>query len=370
MPRASPSATAAALARAQRVPAERPTSHRRPTPEATSAGDAANAARRLAQRQTAAPSPLEPLRQAFAGYLRVECGLSANTLEAYGRDVRDLLADLRLPGGSPVARPEQVTPRMLHEHIARLKQEKSLAGSSVVRHLATIKVFFRFLVATGRLESSPADHLDRPMRWKKLPHVLSPRQVKALIEAPLTPSRAPSAGARHADIEAALRLRDRVLLDLLYSCGLRATEVCLLCVDDVKPTLGVVLVNGKGDKQRLVPIGKPAMQAAQRYLDEGRAILAGPGRDAGRLLLSRTGRPLERVAVWQLVKRYATVAGLQHVHPHVLRHSFATHLLAGGADLRVVQELLGHADIGTTQVYTHVDRSRLKDVHRTHHPRG
>jgi len=167
-----------------------------------------------------------------------------------------------------------------------------------------------------------------------------------------------------------LYLRDRALLELLYSCGLRASEVADLQVNDYKRALGVVLVTGKGDKQRLVPIGVPAQRAVETYLDECRPRVArDPGLAQDRLLLSRTGRPLERVAVWQLVKKAARAAGLQKVHPHVLRHSFATHLLAGGADLRVVQELLGHADIATTQIYTHVDRTHLKDVHRQYHPR-
>lgn len=310
---------------------------------------------------------VEPAR-AFRGFLRLECGCTANTLEAYGRDVRDLATDLAANGR---AEPGSVVPRDLHEHIARLRSAQGLAASSVIRHVATMKVFFRFLVSNGRMASSPGDHLDNPTRWKRLPNVLSPRQVKALIESAKEVEPKKEAKGKPSVIESPrLYLRDRALLELLYSCGLRASEVADLAVNDYKRTLGVVLVMGKGDKQRLVPIGVPARRAVEGYLDECRPRLAREPRLArDRLLLSRTGRPLERVAVWQLVKKAARAAGLQKVYPHVLRHSFATHLLGGGADLRVVQELLGHADIATTQIYTHVDRTHLKDVHRQHHPR-
>jgi len=306
--------------------------------------------------------------RAFAGFLRLECGCSANTLEAYGRDLRDLALDLT---GHGRAEPMGVVPRDLHEHMARLRSERGLAAASAIRHLATTKVFFRFLVSSGRMVSSPADHLDNPTRWKRLPNVLSPRQVKALIESAKEVDMKKGAKGKPRVIESPrLYLRDRALLELLYSCGLRASEVADLQVNDYKRALGVVLVTGKGDKQRLVPIGVPAQRAVETYLDECRPRVArDPGLAQDRLLLSRTGRPLERVAVWQLVKKAARAAGLQKVHPHVLRHSFATHLLAGGADLRVVQELLGHADIATTQIYTHVDRTHLKDVHRQYHPR-
>jgi integrase/recombinase XerD len=161
------------------------------------------------------------------------------------------------------------------------------------------------------------------------------------------------------------------MLDLMYAAGLRASVVGSLRISEYNATLGVLMVTGQGNKQRLVPIGKPAQQWVDRYLIELRGNLThfGDGRDEQRLLLSNTGRPLERVAVWQIVGRLAKLAGLKHTHPHMLRHSFATHMLVGGADLRVLQELLGHADIATTQIYTHVDRSHLRDVVRKHHPR-
>jgi integrase/recombinase XerD len=297
----------------------------------------------------------QPVRD-FLAYLRVEAGLAPATLEAYGRDIRDLVDDLRRGGA---AAPESVTSRDLVTHVRALHRERELQPSSIARHLATIRVFFRFLLANGVVEEDPSRLLEPPTRWKRLPGVLSPRQMKKLLAAP---SRA----------DGRLWRRDRALLELMYAAGLRASEAATLTVRDHNPTLGIVLVTGKGGKQRVVPIGAPAQEAIRAYREELRGTLArfDDGRDDGRLFLSNTGRPLERVAVWQIVRRAAARAGLRDVHPHMLRHSFATHLLAGGADLRVVQELLGHSDIATTQIYTHVDRSRLREVVREHHPRG
>jgi integrase/recombinase XerD len=315
------------------------------------------------------PAPAPPLPPAFASlaarfgaFVRVECGLARNTQEAYARDVDALLRDLAAAGRSKAA---DVTPRDLSNHLAALRARDGMAASSVTRHLATMRVFCRWLESTGAIRENPAEALDRPHRWKNLPDVLGPAQVKALLAAPK-----PSEGDGPP-----LHLRDRAMLELMYACGLRASEVGSLKVRDLHPTLAVAVVTGKGSKQRLVPIGKPAQAAIEEYLRDCRPRLVGgvdgrrPDRSGGSLLVSRTGRPLERVAVWQLVKKHAAAAGLRGVHPHTLRHSFATHLLAGGADLRTVQELLGHADIGTTQVYTHVDSSRLKAVTRKYHPR-
>lgn len=306
------------------------------------------------------PDSLAKLRRNFLAYIRVECGLSRATIEAYDRDLRELLASLGVRG---VCEPADISPRDLAEHLASLKAERNMAASSVARHLATTKVFCRWLMTRGLLEENPADFLDQPTRWKRLPNVLSPKQVKQLLEAP---------GPKQSGDEGPpLWERDRALLELLYASGLRASEAAGVKINDVHETLGVVRVTGKGQKDRLVPMGKPAREAIGSYLKVCRPLIVKPdGRDKGSLFLSRTGRPLERVAIWQIVKRHAAAAGLRNVHPHVLRHCFATHVLAGGADLRVVQELLGHADIATTQIYTHVDKARLKDIHRKHHPRG
>lgn len=302
-----------------------------------------------------APCPFaQPVRE-FLTYLKVEAGLAEATLEAYRRDLDDLIAFLR---ERSVANIGAVQPRDLSDHLRDLHRARKMQPSSIVRHLATLRVFFRYLEANGRIEANPSRLLERPTQWRRLPGVMSPKQMKMLLGAP-----SPEAGR--------LWQRDKAMLELMYAAGLRASEVGALRVNEYNTTLGVVLVTGKGQKQRMVPIGTPARDAVERYLDELYPSLVrfGDQRDKGRLLLSNTGRPLERVAVWQIVRKCALHAGLEHVHPHKIRHSFATHLLAGGADLRVVQDLLGHADIATTQIYTHVDRSRLRDVVHRHHPR-
>ena len=291
----------------------------------------------------------------FLTYLRVEAALAAATRDAYRRDLEDLVTDLhqqRVPCLTAVA------PEHLAGHLRRLYRVRDLQPVSIARHLATIRVFFRFLVANGVIGDSPARLLESPARWRRLPGVLSPVRMRKLLAAP-----SPENGR--------LWLRDKAMLELMYASGLRATEVGRLAVNEYNATLGVLIVTGKGDRQRMVPVGKPAREWADRYVETLRPKLAqwDDARDAGRLLLSNTGRPLERVAVWQIVRRNALRAGLGDIHPHMLRHSFATHLLAGGADLRTVQELLGHSDVSTTQIYTHVDRSRLREVIKKHHPR-
>ncbi len=332
---------------------------------------------------------LEKCRVGFATFCRVECGLAKASVEAYDRDLRDLFSDLTARG---VMDPSGFQARELSEHLARLRGEKGLESSSVIRHLATVKVFCRWLLVAGVRADNPAAYLDRPTQWKRLPGVLNPKQMAKLVEAPMRAMVEGKPGAEEgAKVEPAgdrggtqggvakgppLHVRDWAMLELMYACGLRASEVAGLTLAALHPTLSVVVVTGKGNKQRLVPIGRPAQEAVREYLRVCRpGLVRGMGKAAaadksrGRLLLSRTGRPLERVAVWQLVKKNALLAGLGRVHPHMLRHSFATHLLSGGADLRVVQELLGHADIATTQIYTHVDAGRLRDVQRKFHPR-
>ncbi len=313
--------------------------------------------------------------QAFLGFVRVECGLAPNTLEAYARDLRDLCANLI---GRGITEPARVGPRDLVTHIASLRSQRDLSPASVARHLASIRMFFRFLLSERRVERDPTDWLERPTQWKRLPGVMTPLTIDTLLNAPGPSDGSERAGGGSRDPApdgahpgAPLWLRDRCMMELMYACGIRASELAGLGVNDVHPTLGVLSVIGKGNKQRLVPYGKPAGEAMQRYRGECRPMLVRPdGRDLGRLLLSRTGRPLERVAVWQIVKRCATAAGLRGIHPHLFRHTFATHLLCGGADLRVVQELLGHSNINTTQVYTRVDQPRLKEIHRKFHPRA
>lgn len=295
-----------------------------------------------------------PVRDFFT-YLRIEAGLAPATLSAYRSDLDSLLGDLRDSG---VTCPAEIQPLHLVEHVRSLHRERGLQSSSIARHLASFRVFFRFLGAEGAIEDDPTRLLEPPTRWKRLPGVLTPGQMKKLLAGP-----SPDHGR--------LWLRDRAMLELMYAAGLRASEVGAVRLADYNAHLGVVLVHGKGGRERLVPVGEPARKAIAHYLDDLRPMQFRPdGRDGGAMLLSHTGRALERVAVWQIVRRVAKRAGLGHVHPHMLRHSFATHLLSGGADLRVVQELLGHSDIATTQVYTHVDATRLREVITKHHPRG
>ncbi|MFO0831385.1 MAG: site-specific tyrosine recombinase [Phycisphaerales bacterium] len=321
-------------------------------------------------RLSAPPEAFAGVHRSFLTYLRVECGLLPNSLDAYSRDAAQLLWHLADAGCRSLP---SATPRQLSDHLTSLKTRRGLDAASVVRHLAAIRVFFRWAAETQGVKDDPTSILDRPTRWKKLPDVLSPAQVRKLLDA-CTPEHAPGAtegkrAGRQTGADVPMHLRDRTLLELLYASGLRASEVCGLTISDVHETLGVLRVTGKGNKQRLVPMGEPAKRAVAEYLRDCRPLLDKPVTSKGCLLLSRTGRPLERVRVWQLVSHYAQKSGLR-VYPHMLRHSFATHLLIGGADLRVVQELLGHADIATTQIYTHVDRSHLKQVHKRHHPRA
>lgn len=305
--------------------------------------------------------------QNFLTYLRVECGLAINTIEAYRRDLADLREHLEATNTLDAL--HSITPDHLVAHLRALRVERDMASSSIARHLAAIRMFFRFLSANGRIPEDPTQLIDRPTVWQTLPDVLSPAAMRALLDAP-TPSTDPRA--------LPMWLRDRAILETMYASGLRASEVADLTLNDVHFALGVIKATGKGNKQRMIPFGKPAERAIRRYLEDCRPRLdKADGRDdpkgplpGKRLFLSRTGRPLERVAVWQIVRRSAKAAGLRHVHPHVLRHSFATHLLSGGADLRVVQELLGHQNVNTTQIYTRVDQPRLKAIHSKFHPRA
>jgi len=311
-----------------------------------------------ASRFAAGPSPAPradarfetPIRD-FLTYCRIECGFAPATLQAYAADLRDLWQWLEEKKHRDF---KALTLQIIAEHL-RWLDGRSLAVSTIARHVATIRVFCRFLYSVDYFSSNPAELLTQPAAWNKMPSVLGPQQMETLLAAP-QPSDA-------------LYLRDVALLELLYAGGLRASEIANMDIDRLHLDLGVARVMGKGNRERIVPIGKPAVDATRLYLEELRPQLLREHRPSNRLLLSRTGLPITRIVVWQIVCKYAARAGLHHVHPHTLRHCFATHLLAGGADLRIVQELLGHANIKTTQIYTHVDRSRLKQVIAKHHPR-
>ncbi len=288
---------------------------------------------------------------AFQAYIRIECGFSPNTISAYLGDLRDLWVWM---AGRQKHAWTDLTADLIADHLRSL-EEKGLAVATIARHVATLRVFCRFLKARDLHDQDPAEQLTQPQTWQRLPTVLGEQQVNQLLAAP--------------DPDSLLYLRDVALMEMLYAGGLRASEVADLRTTGVHVDLGVVRVIGKGNKERVVPLGQPAFRALQSYHDELREDLLRDEHPTDRVFLSRTGQPITRIVVWQIIKRHAQQAGLAHVHPHTFRHSFATHLLAGGADLRVVQELLGHSNIATTQLYTHVDRSRLKEVVNKFHPR-
>ncbi len=311
-------------------------------------GPSSPASRR--RRNTSWPDSDPPVRD-FLSYCRIECGFAPATIDAYRGDLRDLADWLE---EHEIRRWDGVKLEHVQRYLQHLDQH-GMAVSSIARHVATMRVFGRFIESTDLIERNFAEFLVRPKIWQTVPGVMGIKQVVKLLESP--------------DPAHPLYLRDRSLLELLYAGGLRATEIASLSVDALHLDLGVARVMGKGSRERIVPIGLPAVDATMQYVTELRPNLLRSDAATDHLMLSRTGRPITRVVVWQIVGRLAKRAGLRHVHPHQLRHCFATHLLAGGADLRTVQELLGHVNIRTTQVYTHVDRSHLKKVIKKHHPR-
>lgn len=298
-----------------------------------------------------APSAFAAPVRDFLSYCKVECGFAPATLSAYTADLRELIVWMIQADHRCI---QTLNVSVIAQHLRWLDQ-RGLATASIARHLATIRVFCRFHYSCGVLPENLAELLSQPKGWRRVPGVLSAEHVHRLLSAP--------------NQDDPYWLRDSALLELLYAAGLRASEAAMLTRDRLHTPLAVARVIGKGDRERIVPVGAPAIRAVQHYLAELRPKLEKPGLSGDSLLLSRTGRPITRIIVWQIVAKYAKRVGLPNAHPHMLRHSFATHLLAGGADLRVVQELLGHADIQTTQIYTHVDRSRLKQVISQHHPR-
>lgn len=290
--------------------------------------------------------------ESFRDHLSFERGLSPRTIDAYLRDVRRLVT---FASAGRASVPEALTYALLRDHVADLV-EAGRAASTVARAVSSVRGYLRFLVEEGVIEADPSEQLEAPRRGRPLPSVLTVPETEALL------------GAVQSDDAAAFR--DRAILEVLYGCGLRVSELCDLKIRDLDLDEGLVCVFGKGAKERLVPIGADARFAVRRYLRESRPGLD-RGASEGRVFLNQRGRPLSRMGVWKIVRRYVERAGIvKRVTPHTLRHSFATHLLEGGADLASVQEMLGHADISTTEIYTHVDRSHLRQVHRAHHPRG
>jgi integrase/recombinase XerD len=291
---------------------------------------------------------------AFRHYLQAERGMAANTVLAYGRDL-DRFAQWVV--GGELADYLKPTLRDLSRYLSFLRDDQRLAPPSIARHLVALKMFYRFLRVEERGDPRAVELLGSPALWERIPQVLSPESVEKLLAAPVGGER--------------FYLRDRALLEILYATGSRASEVVGLKLEDLFLDSGFLKCLGKGNKQRVVPLGRPAREALRAYLEESRPHLVRAVPDCPWVFVSRAGRILTREMLWVLVKKYVRRAGLSVMaSPHTLRHSFATHMLAGGADLRTVQELLGHANIRTTQHYTHVDRDRLKTIHSKFHPRG
>ncbi len=288
--------------------------------------------------------------QAFLDFCRIEKGLAPNSIEAYRQDLTRFRRFAETVSGDGV--PDR---RGVREYIDSLYRA-GLGTSTIARQLATLRNFYRFLLREEKIDADPTSVLAAPRLWKSLPKYLTAEEIDRLLAAP--DSAKPSG------------LRDRAMLELLYATGVRVSELCSLQVSDLDADLGVVRVVGKGNKQRLVPVGRSALAAVQEYLETARPRLL-KGRSSRFLFVSSRAGPLTRQAFWKALRMYGRAAGiLRRLTPHLLRHSFATHLLEGGADLRSVQTMLGHADIATTQVYTHVLRSRLRKTIDEHHPRA
>jgi len=292
------------------------------------------------------------LLEGFRDYLALEAGHSPNTVESYLHDLRRLAQFATARG---ITDPARLTRKDLRDFVFALK-DLGLSPATIRRQVSALHTYFGFLVGEGILQDDPSDRLETPRKGRQLPDVLSVVEMEALLAAP--------------DPDHPLVWRDRALLELGYGAGLRVSELTGLVIEDLIFGDGLVRVVGKGNKQRLVPVGRKLISVVSLYKQSIRPGLD-RGQTRGRLLLNARGRPLSRVGAWGIVRNAAERAGVaKRVTPHTLRHSFATHLLEGGADLRAVQEMLGHADLSTTQIYTHVDRDHLRSVHRRFHPRG
>jgi len=295
---------------------------------------------------------LDQYLKPFIEYLMVERSLSANTCDAYTRDVLRYMSFLA--DEARVSAPTRIMGEDVLDHLLELK-ESGLTARSIARHLAAIRLFHKYLSAEGLLDNDPTENFDTPRIWRRLPEVLSPLEVDRLL------------GVQMA--EGPRGVRDGAILELFYSCGLRVSELAGLRLDDLDLATRVLRCRGKGNKERVIPIGGKAVEKLNAYLSARGTFCKRTDADA--LFLTRLGKGFTRQNIWKIIKATALRAGLsKNVTPHTLRHSFATHLLNNGADLRAVQEMLGHADISTTQIYTHVTQDRLRQAHAQFHPRA
>ncbi|HEG43051.1 MAG TPA: site-specific tyrosine recombinase XerD [Phycisphaerales bacterium] len=289
---------------------------------------------------------------AFLDYLNIEAGLAENTILAYGRDLARFTEHCLSEGVRTI---EKVQPTVIYAYLHKISKAGK-AETSISRALVSVKMMLRFAILTGSIKDDFTSMLEGPKLWKRLPAVAAKEQVIKLLKAPCE--------------DDPYCLRDKAILEMLYATGARASEVAKMTVPNVNLKIGYVRVFGKGSKERIIPVGKVASHVTAEYIEHLRPQLAKP-QSGDSLFLSRTGKCMDRVDIWRVVKKYALRAGLpKNVTVHTLRHCFATHLLSGGADLRSVQEMLGHVDISTTQIYTHVDLDRLRSIHKQFHPRG
>ena len=296
---------------------------------------------------------MQHLVDAFLDHLTIERGAAANTRAAYADDLKRFTGFLHAQNITQI----NALKRELVTDYLMAQRQRGLSPRSAARHLAAVRMFCRFLCREKLLAVDPTQLVDTPKLWRRLPHTLDYGEVERLLAAPKTDTR--------------LGLRDRALLELMYASGLRVTEVSQLTLNAVNREAGFLRTTGKGNKERIVPVGREALRWLGSYLANARdGFVKGSG-VRGEIFLSSRGTRLNRKTIWYLIKKYARAAGItKRITPHTLRHSFATHLLEHGGDLRVIQEMLGHADIGTTQIYTHVDQGRLKDTHYRYHPRS
>lgn len=290
----------------------------------------------------------------FSGFLAMEKGLSPNSVSAYNSDLRDFADFLN---GKKISSFTDVSREDILAYLAAC-QSRGLESTSLARRLVAIKVLFRYLFQEKIIKNDITDVMDSPKMWRLLPDFLSFEEIEAMLKVFPETGKDP------------LVFRNRTLLEVMYACGLRVSEVANLRTDNIMTDQAILRVTGKGDKERIVPIGRKALSLLEKYVREIRPQLAVSATDPT-IFLSKNGKPLDRERIWAIVKEAALKAGIaKNIYPHTLRHSFASHLLENGADLRIIQEMLGHADISTTQIYTHVDQKRLLNVHKQFHPRG
>ncbi len=296
---------------------------------------------------------MNKLLKDYITFLRIEKNLSPNTIEAYQRDLKRYLRFLKTDEG--ITDLNKIKQKHIRKYI-RILNNVHLSVTSINRAFSSIRSFHNYLSGEEIIKSNPVLLLDTPKAPRKLPTVLSPQEIDTILDV--------------VDVSKELGVRDLAVLEILYSGGLRVSELCDLKLTDILLDAEMLRVTGKGNKQRLVPLGPRAIRCLDKYFKHVRPSFARKNKNQGRIFLSRNGNPLTRMMVWLIIKKWVSFTDIKKdISPHTLRHSFATHLLEGGADLRAVQEMLGHADISTTQIYTHLDKEYLKEVHRTFHPR-